>query len=170
MQKAKKYGWPILALILFILFLLCHWQGEPQQTVPPPDDEPGTWAKVDMVSGGCEVMDFDTTNTETIYFDITEHWDKGDSNYRIEFEHWWDEWNGNVCTFPCPTSTRWKVYDSDGFLVHSLNEQNPVNTFGNPEILQGSWDGRPWKITFENSCNCMLSYDWEINVYAYGVN
>lgn len=171
----KKYSWPILAVILLIIFLLCNWMGDdegdsPGRTELPPT--PDLCYEKDSYAHGKDGQDIDEKYSHRFYFKPAMcPFEYGDPNARIEFERYWSPYvGGGGCPTPCwGNGVQWRVYDSEGTLVFSIDDMYPVNTFGSPDILQGAYDGSKWKVELINECGCMISQDWELNINADGV-
>jgi len=148
---------------------MCHWSGE---TTDPPDQQlmpPETCSYQQEIAGGKDNIDFDYEHEERLDFDLGMcRFDSGDPNVVITFERWWEGLAG--CTYPCPDSdVHWTVIDSVGTTVFESFDRYPVNTYGNPDILYGTYNGVDWKVIVENSCGCMINEDWELSVSANGV-
>jgi len=182
-MNIKKVGWPILALVLLIILLLCMYThgfedldlplptqdiGEPTGTGTPTADPPlsGNWelcatytSDESWVSAGAvEETTIDLPNCAE------------NEELKFTFERWFIPEPNMTCSGP----VEWEVYDSSFFMRWLYRQDtSTVNTFaqfgGTPDEVTGAeWDGRtPWRVFFKNNCGWMVCREWQLKVYHW---
>lgn len=162
----KKHTWKILALILFILWLLCLFKPSEPANVNPPDDETPpptcTWVLCETFSGGQDFMNPGESLIVNLPIKACNH-----DELKIELERWWtDSGMYGGCSFPCIKPVTWELFDSSRVRWIYKSDNDPVNTYGSPDSVVGAnFNGTPWSFTVTNGCDCFINQDWEIKVY-----
>lgn len=174
----KRYGWSLLTLILFIIFLMCGWSdistngdgsinGGVTTSTEEPDGETTIGDPLVPDWGSCDYFSLDDTvlNDGDIYTRVITPVGCPVGELKIEFERFHEAiaYTGNAV---------WTITDCNGNVFNFQDNAN-VNTFaqygGTPdENANCYWDGtNQWTLTLINNCGNPLTFAYEVTVLVY---
>jgi len=166
-KNYQKYFWPTLAVVLVILLLLCHWQGDTDVIV---DEGAGT-KLIGTFTYAEDCFPCYSSDTDTMVITGLEC----DGKLFAEIGRWWEPSSELLCDtppapdFPYSDAVEWEFFDST-YTLHKWFESDnmPTNTmspWSGTRVNNLVWDGTPWRLTVQNNLITDINVEWQIDVY-----